>query len=180
MSQTRQRAILRGIKKGGPSMISDELLNKFDRIEDLPVSEEMLGAYLEGNLHGSEFREINNIIHDDSTLFNLVGIVENDIDFINDKNYSVGTELGSLYEYNDVLADFSLPEIDMLEPQSLIDSSSSMTEDSISGCACHKFVSDDNESNFHHSDATEHGHDQHLNHHELDLGMTNIFDKPWD
>ena len=32
-------------------------LNKFDDLEDLPVSEEMLGAYLEGNLHGAEFRE---------------------------------------------------------------------------------------------------------------------------
>ena len=31
-------------------MINEELLSKLDRIEDLPVSEEMLGAYMEGNL----------------------------------------------------------------------------------------------------------------------------------
>lgn len=35
-------------------MISDELLSKFDRIEALPVSEEMLGAYMEGNLNAVE------------------------------------------------------------------------------------------------------------------------------
>jgi hypothetical protein len=38
-------------------MISDELLNKFNRIEDLPISEEMLGAYVEGNL--DFYEEIN-------------------------------------------------------------------------------------------------------------------------
>lgn len=35
-------------------MIDEELLNKFDRIQDLPVSEEMLGAYMEGNLNDAE------------------------------------------------------------------------------------------------------------------------------
>lgn len=49
-------------------MISDELLSKFDRIHDLPVSEEMLGAYLEGNLMGSEFREVHNLIGNDHDL----------------------------------------------------------------------------------------------------------------
>ncbi len=39
-------------------MISDELLNKFDRIEDLPVSEEILGAYLEDNLSAVENLQI--------------------------------------------------------------------------------------------------------------------------
>lgn len=42
-------------------MISDELLNKFDNIEDLPISEEMLGAYMEGKLDAatSAFVEYN-------------------------------------------------------------------------------------------------------------------------
>ena len=35
-------------------MIDEELLNKFDRIQDLPVSEEMLGAYMEGNTSDDE------------------------------------------------------------------------------------------------------------------------------
>ena len=30
-------------------MINDELFAKFDSIEELPISEEMLGAYMEGN-----------------------------------------------------------------------------------------------------------------------------------
>lgn len=35
-------------------MIDDELLAKFDRIQDLPVSEEIIGAYLEGSTDFSE------------------------------------------------------------------------------------------------------------------------------
>lgn len=43
-------------------MIDKELMSKFDRIQDLPVSEEMLGAYLEGNLSDSESIEVSSII----------------------------------------------------------------------------------------------------------------------
>lgn len=43
-------------------MSTDDLLRKFSDIEDLPVSEELLGAYLEGTLSGAEMREIRNII----------------------------------------------------------------------------------------------------------------------
>lgn len=53
-------------------MISDELLNKFARIEDLPVSEEMLGAYLEGNLSDNEVSQILPIINQDDIVSNLV------------------------------------------------------------------------------------------------------------
>ncbi len=53
-------------------MISDELLNKFARIEDLPVSEEMLGAYLEGNLSENEVSQILPIINQDDIVSNLV------------------------------------------------------------------------------------------------------------
>lgn len=57
-------------------MISDELLNKFDRIEDLPVSEEMLGAYLEGNLSEDEVSGIVQAISLDGIVSNLVTSVE--------------------------------------------------------------------------------------------------------
>ncbi|MDE5905652.1 hypothetical protein, partial [Duncaniella sp.] len=60
-------------------MIDEELLSKFNRIEDLPVSEEMLGAYMEGNLHGSEFREVNNFILSDAHTIRLMDIVEADL-----------------------------------------------------------------------------------------------------
>ncbi len=57
-------------------MISDELLNKFDRIEDLPVSEEMLGAYLEGNLNEDEISEIIPVISQDGIVSNLMTSIE--------------------------------------------------------------------------------------------------------
>lgn len=57
-------------------MISDKLLNKFDRIEDLPVSEEMLGAYLEGNLDLLESSQIEFQISTDPYLSGLVDDVK--------------------------------------------------------------------------------------------------------
>lgn len=39
-------------------MINDALLSKFDRLRDLPVSEELLGAYVEGNLTAIENLQI--------------------------------------------------------------------------------------------------------------------------
>lgn len=53
-------------------MIDDELLNKFDRIQDLPVSEEMLGAYYEGKTTPSESLSIHSSIQDDSSLHSLL------------------------------------------------------------------------------------------------------------
>lgn len=53
-------------------MINDELLAKFDRIQDLPVSEEMLGAYIEGNLDSTESSEIAGAIASNETLSNLL------------------------------------------------------------------------------------------------------------
>lgn len=41
---------------------NENLLDKFDRIDDLPVSEEMLGAYLEGNLDPIEQGFVENSI----------------------------------------------------------------------------------------------------------------------
>lgn len=52
-------------------MIDDELLKKFDSIEDLPISEEMLGAYLEGNLSHYESKMVSNEIDSDLNLMNL-------------------------------------------------------------------------------------------------------------
>lgn len=57
-------------------MISDELLNKFDRIEDLPISEEMLGAYLEGNLNEDEISDIISVISQDGIVSNLMTSIE--------------------------------------------------------------------------------------------------------
>lgn len=57
-------------------MINDELLAKFDRIQDLPVSEEMLGAYIEGNLDSTEFSEIADAIASNEALSDLLDNVD--------------------------------------------------------------------------------------------------------
>lgn len=57
-------------------MINDELLAKFDRIQDLPVSEEMLGAYIEGNLDSIESSEIADAITSNETLKDLLENVD--------------------------------------------------------------------------------------------------------
>lgn len=59
-------------------MINDELFAKFDSIEDLPISEELLGAYTEGNLRGAEYREVHNIVSNDTNLSDLMSPVEQD------------------------------------------------------------------------------------------------------
>lgn len=52
--------------------------DKFDDLQDLSISEEMLGAYVEGNLRGSEFREVSNLLCIDDDLSDLVQSVESD------------------------------------------------------------------------------------------------------
>lgn len=57
-------------------MINDELLSKFERIKDLPVSEEMLGAYAEGNVTDSEQMLISTIADSSSEISTLLSDVE--------------------------------------------------------------------------------------------------------
>lgn len=75
-------------------MINDDLLNKFDSIEDLPVSEEMLGAYIEGNLQDNERAEVDSLIDHHQAL-----------QFLTD-------ELGSSPLYDD---DFFQPDLGSLQ-----------------------------------------------------------------
>lgn len=65
-------------------MINDELLAKFERIQDLPVSEEMLGAYMEGNVDSCEASQIESVISDDSALSEFVDSISHDSGFILD------------------------------------------------------------------------------------------------
>lgn len=67
-------------------MISDELLSKFDRIEDLPVSEEMLGAYIEGNLSGSEIDNMELMLQNMPGVNNLYNEVAQTLDFADLQN----------------------------------------------------------------------------------------------
>lgn len=50
----------------------DELVSRFDSIQDLPVSEEQLGAYLEGNLSLYEMEELGQIVNQDPMLQSIV------------------------------------------------------------------------------------------------------------
>lgn len=55
--------------------------DKFDDLFDLPISEELLGAYIEGSLRGSEFREVQNLLSDDLNLSELMDCVEKEISY---------------------------------------------------------------------------------------------------
>lgn len=61
-------------------MIDEELLNKFSRIQDLPVSEEMLGAYIEDKLDYAEREFIQQEINSDLSLINLSHSITEDIE----------------------------------------------------------------------------------------------------
>ena len=57
---------------------------KLDALMELPVSEEMLGAYVEGNLHGSELREVQNIVEKDSFVADLISSTDDVMQMNND------------------------------------------------------------------------------------------------
>lgn len=90
-------------------MIDENLLNKFNQIEDLPVSEEMLGAYLEGNLDSFESSQIDSLLSNDSQLSNFVDDISHDdissiLDNIEHKLYDSS--------HPAVISDIELPDSD--------------------------------------------------------------------
>lgn len=89
-------------------MIDEELLAKFDRIQDLPVSEEMLGAYFEGNLSDSESIDVLSMI-DTSPDLSFISFETDtpDTDMRSDSYSFEGAEL--------ISTDFNLPEINDVE-----------------------------------------------------------------
>lgn len=86
-------------------MIDEQLLSKWDCIQDLPISEEQLGAYLEGRIDFPDSIGISTIIDstpDLSLLYAEVGSVQDNIDF--------GLLLTDDYDLIDT--DFELPVIE--------------------------------------------------------------------
>lgn len=87
--------------------------SKFDFIEDLPISEEMIGAYLEGNLVGSEMRDIQNLISEDYLISNIIDEVEVsnplDLNFASEFTPANNVEMG----LNDIDTPFELPAIEI-------------------------------------------------------------------
>lgn len=147
-------------------------INKFDDLQDLPISEEMLGAYLEGNLHGSEFREVNNFILSDTGVVSLIDTVEADLDYIRDLDLSYQQDTIDTDVSEDLFSKITLPEISILGMDSLIETSSPLNDDIILGGECTNFIGDDD--HFLLSDNPSHGY----NHHdpELDNGMSDNFE----
>lgn len=70
-------------------MIDENLAYKFDDLADLPISEEMLGAYLEGNLHGSDAADVMLAICSSSDIRGVVNGVTDIDDRIFDMGYDV-------------------------------------------------------------------------------------------
>lgn len=88
-------------------MISDELLNKFASIEDLPVSEELLGAYLEGNRDDAECIIVNNAI--DS--FSDVSAIVIEIQSIENSNPLGIPDFSIITEVSSIVGDIELPDV---------------------------------------------------------------------
>lgn len=92
-------------------MIDDELMKKLDSIEDLPISEEMLGAYLEGNLSDAESIVVNNTIDSFSELSSIIAEIPSIDDFNTFELYNEEQD----FDEGSVLEDFVLPSISSLE-----------------------------------------------------------------
>lgn len=63
----------------------NDIINEFDNIPDLPVSEEMLGAYLEGNLEGDELIDVGYMVQEDL----LMSYIANEISADNPMEFKV-------------------------------------------------------------------------------------------
>lgn len=50
----------------------NEIIQQFNDIQDLPISEEIIGAYLEGNLAGADLRDVQNLLNTNDSLFKMV------------------------------------------------------------------------------------------------------------
>ena len=75
---------------------------KLDALMELPISEEMLGAYLEGNLHGAELREVQNIVDKDSFVADLISSTDDVMQMNNDlRNYLDAHQYTYEYYEND-------------------------------------------------------------------------------
>ncbi len=80
--------------------------NALDNLSDLPVSEDTLGAYFEGNMDPAQFIEINSMIDSDSNLSAIVeGVQQKD-------NCSDISFCGNNLEDSPDLSNFELPEIE--------------------------------------------------------------------
>lgn len=95
----------------------EELKARFASIQDLPVSEEMIGAYIEGNLNGADLRDVQNFINSDQLVLDMIDDVESPVSFCGS---NMGYEYNGVELYNDHLTavdDIYLP-VDLLDEMS--------------------------------------------------------------
>ena len=91
----------------------DELLSRFNDIQDLPVSEEMLGAYVEGTLQDVELSAMSKQITSDSNLGEL----------LNDAESGAGDMVGVDYSWDIYEGDYGYWELGIPPVSSLNDES---------------------------------------------------------
>ena len=83
--------------------------DKLDSLMELPVSEEMIGAYLEGNLHGAELREVQNIVGKESFVADLISSTDDVMQMNNDLSSPWADTVADGFNDN---ADFQLMDSD--------------------------------------------------------------------
>lgn len=87
-------------------MIDDELVVKFERIQDLPFSEEMLGAYFEEKLNSNDSIVVSDAIDKDLFLMNL----SHDI---------ISQSILPEKKMDDMMIEFDIPQVIKYEEQTL-------------------------------------------------------------
>lgn len=97
---------------------------KLDALMELPISEEMLGAYLEGNLHGAELREVQNIVEKDSFVADLISSTDDVMQMNNDLSNpwadTIADDFSGNADFQLINSDsFVLPEIVLGGPLSI-------------------------------------------------------------
>ncbi|MBR5825186.1 MAG: hypothetical protein IKY67_13730 [Paludibacteraceae bacterium] len=82
----------------------DEIISRIESLEDLPISEEMLGAYYESRLSDEESATVRDIIDSNLFLLNLEQEVTTSIDGFDDVGNCMGIE-------TELLMSIELPEV---------------------------------------------------------------------
>lgn len=86
-----------------------ELLQQFGDIQELPISEEVVGAYLEGNLGGAELRDIQNVLNSDASFYKMIesiGDIDKNMDELVNSSSAIvespqAMDLGSILQIAD-------------------------------------------------------------------------------
>lgn len=96
----------------------EELFSRFGNLHDLPVSEEVLGAYVEGNLTPFETDEVNRLCEDEPVVSSVMEEIQSDttevLDGLNAGNAileSVGSEtIDYSHPISSIVAEEGIPQ----------------------------------------------------------------------